>query len=185
MTNPPTNDHDQRHARQSRRRMAYGATAWRACARSPTMAMPSAAHAQDSGDELRPRLERACLRIPNIEIRTANLIERLNGDASVRGSLAWLQAKIDKAEAEGREQLVTVLENRLAVRTQTLEVRRAAPGEAAGAEAEVHRPRGSSVSFRLAGSARVAIAAVSIGLGAAACGVRPTNRRAERSDRRP
>jgi hypothetical protein len=40
----------------------------------------------------------------------------------VRGSLAWLQARIDKAEAEGREQLVTVLENRLVVRTKTLEV---------------------------------------------------------------
>jgi len=34
-----------------------------------------------------PRLERACLRIPNIETRTANLIERLQGDATVRGSL--------------------------------------------------------------------------------------------------
>ena len=126
MTNPPmrhpigdatTGMHGNR-----RRRMAFGAVGLASLCAVATMALPSAAHAQDTGDELRPRLERACLRIPNIEIRTTNLIERLNGDASVRGSLAWLQSKIDKAEAEGREQLVTVLENRLAVRTKTLEI---------------------------------------------------------------
>lgn len=69
-----------------------------------------------------PRLERACLRIPNIETRTANLIERLQGDATVRGSLLWLQAQIDRAAALNRQDLVEVLENRLAVRQQTLEV---------------------------------------------------------------
>ena len=105
-----------------RRRIAFGAVGLASVCAVATMAMPSAAHAQDTGDDVRPRLERACLRIPNIEIRTSKVIERLTGDASVRGSLAWLQAKIDKAEAEGREQLVTVLENRLAVRTNTLEV---------------------------------------------------------------
>lgn len=118
MTNPPINTTTENR----RRRMAYGATALASLCAIVTMAMPTAAHAQDTGSELRPRLERACLRIPNIQIRTDNLIERLNGDASVRGSLAWLQAKIDKAQAEGRDQLVTVLENRLAVRTQTLEI---------------------------------------------------------------
>jgi hypothetical protein len=118
MTNPLNNT----MTKNRKRRLAYGATALASLCAVATMAMPSAVHAQDTGDDLRPRLERACLRIPNIEIRTGNLIERLTGDASVRGSLAWLQAKIDKAEAEGREQLVTVLENRLAVRTQTLEV---------------------------------------------------------------
>jgi hypothetical protein len=68
------------------------------------------------------RLQRACLRIPNLETRTSNLITRLNGDASTRGSLLWLQAQIDDATAKGRTQLATVLENRLAVRTQTLKV---------------------------------------------------------------
>jgi hypothetical protein len=105
-----------------RRRTAFGAVGLASLCAVATMAMPSAAHAQDPGDELRPRLERACLRIPNIEARTTKVIERLTGDASARGSLAWLQAKIDKAEAEGRDQLVTVLENRLAVRTKTLEI---------------------------------------------------------------
>jgi hypothetical protein len=118
MTNPPNST----TTRNRKRRMAYGATALASLCAVATMAMPGAVHAQDTGDDLRPRLERACLRIPNIEIRTNGMIERLNGDATVRGSLLWLQAQIDRAEAAGRDQLVTVLENRLAVRTQTLEV---------------------------------------------------------------
>jgi hypothetical protein len=123
MNHPPISHPAGNHATGNRRRrMAFGAVGLASLCAVATMAMPSAVHAQDTGDALRPRLERACLRIPNLQIRTDNLIERLNGDASVRGSLAWLQVKIDKAEAEGREQLVTVLENRLAVRTQTLEV---------------------------------------------------------------
>jgi hypothetical protein len=80
-----------------------------------------AAPSTSTGD-LPLRFQRACLRIPNIEIRTTNFINRLNGDSSVRGSLAWLQAQIDDATAKGRTQLVTVLKNRLAVRTQTLQV---------------------------------------------------------------
>jgi hypothetical protein len=68
------------------------------------------------------RLQRACLRIPNLETRTSNFITRLNGDATTRGSLLWLQAQIDDATAKGRTQLATVLQNRLAVRTQTLKV---------------------------------------------------------------
>jgi hypothetical protein len=83
--------------------------------------LPSPAMAA-APEDLGPRVERACLRIPNIEIRTANLIGRLEGDATVRGSLAWLQTQIDNAETRGRAELVTVLENRLAVRQQTLEV---------------------------------------------------------------
>jgi hypothetical protein len=99
------------------------------------MLVPTAAGASEDGTDtiaattgddlpaqLRPRLERACLRIPNLEIRTGNLLERLNGDETVRGSLAWLQTRIDEASAAGRDQLATVLENRLAVRTQSIEV---------------------------------------------------------------
>ncbi len=40
----------------------------------------------------------------------------------MRGSLAWLQAQIDKANELGRTDLAEALSNRLAVRTQTLEV---------------------------------------------------------------
>ena len=88
---------------------------------SAGLMIPNAAHAATYGD-LPVRFERACLRIPNLQIRTDNLITRLGGDAATKGSLAWLQAQIDDAKAKNRPQLVTVLQNRLAVRTQSLEV---------------------------------------------------------------
>jgi hypothetical protein len=89
-----------------------------------TLMIPSQASASTTPapDELGSRLERACLRIPNIETRTNNVIARLQGDATVRGSLAWLRAQIERAEARGRTDLVEVLTNRLAVREQTLVV---------------------------------------------------------------
>jgi hypothetical protein len=90
------------------------------------LVMPTVAQAATTTDttvrELPARFQRACLRIPNLQTRTANLITRLNGDATTRGSLLWLQAQIDDATAKGRTQLATVLQNRLAVRTQTLQV---------------------------------------------------------------
>jgi hypothetical protein len=93
------------------------------------LAVPSAAFAASTPTdpaattrELSARLERACLRIPNLQTRTDNLIARLNGDVSTRGSLLWLQAQIDDATAKGRTQLATVLTNRLKVRTESLKV---------------------------------------------------------------
>ncbi len=97
-------------------------TAVDAAATEPAAEDPAGADA-----EIRPRLERACLRIPNLQTRTANLLERLQGDAETRGSLAWLAVQIDRAEEAEREQLVIVLENRLEVRTAfvpVLELRR-------------------------------------------------------------
>ena len=90
---------------------------------SAGLLMPAYAFASSSSTgDLPARYERACLRIPNLTIRTDNLTTRLQGDASTRGSLAWLQAQIDDATAKNRTQLATVLKNRLAVRTQTLVV---------------------------------------------------------------
>ncbi|HEY0520344.1 MAG TPA: hypothetical protein VGC84_12695 [Ilumatobacteraceae bacterium] len=92
------------------------------------LAIPTAASAATppadttTSHELPARLERACLRIPNLETHTDKVIARLNGDASTRGSLKWLQARIDEATAKGRTQLAEVLQNRLKVRTQTLQV---------------------------------------------------------------
>ena len=87
---------------------------------SITLLMPGSASAQDNAPG--PRLERACLRIPNLELRTTNLIKRLEGDDQTLGSLAWLQRQIDRTTAAGRTQLAQVLTNRLAVRTKTLEI---------------------------------------------------------------
>ena len=92
------------------------------------LAVPAGAQTPDSGTptdrtaEASERIERACLRIPNLTVRTENLIDRISGDAATRGSLLWLDDKIAKAEELGRTDVVTVLENRRAVREQTLPI---------------------------------------------------------------
>ena len=91
-------------------------------ASAATTTTPSTPATADTPKELPARYQRACLRIPNLQIRITNFIDRLNGDASTRGSLLWLQAQIDHAKSKGRTQLATVLENRLKVRQQTLVV---------------------------------------------------------------
>ncbi len=83
-----------------------------------------AAHAQTPTDDaaLNARLERACLRVPNLQIRTDNVLARITGDAATRGSLLWLDTQIAEAQAKGRDQLVDVLTNRRAVREQSVDV---------------------------------------------------------------
>jgi hypothetical protein len=60
----------------------------------------------------------ACARVPNAVTRTQNLQKRLAADASTRGSLAWLGAKVAAAEKADRAELATTLKNRLAFRTE-------------------------------------------------------------------
>lgn len=72
--------------------------------------------------EQNARLERACLRIPNLTIRTQNAIERINGGADTRGSLLWLDAAIARANEQDRTDLAEVLTNRRAVRAATVPV---------------------------------------------------------------
>jgi hypothetical protein len=71
---------------------------------------------------LMKRLQRACDRIPNLLTRSANLQTRLAGDASTRGSLAHLEARIAKARAAGKTDLATALQNRLKVRQDLQEI---------------------------------------------------------------
>ncbi|MEY4230568.1 MAG: hypothetical protein RLZZ362_1417 [Actinomycetota bacterium] len=82
------------------------------------------AHADDSGTGAakQARLQKVCAKVPSLETRVATAITRLQGDASVKGSLAALQAQIDKATAAGRTQAVAALQNRLSTRTKTLAV---------------------------------------------------------------
>lgn len=94
------------------------------------LAVPAVVSATSPGDPGGPgrpggRLELVCARVPNLTLRVDAGIARLEGDATTRGSLAWLQAQIDKATADGRTQLVTVLENRLDVRTARLDLLKA------------------------------------------------------------
>ena len=72
--------------------------------------------------ELGPRIERACKRVPNLQLRTDRLLTRITGDAETVGSLAWLDARIATAEERGRDELVEVLTNRRGVREATVPV---------------------------------------------------------------
>lgn len=86
-------------------------------------ALPGVASAQTTTtSDARPRLEKACARIPNLQLRTDNLLKRIEGDASTVGSLAWLDGEIAKAQAAGRTQVVVVLQNRKGVRTALIPV---------------------------------------------------------------
>jgi hypothetical protein len=116
-----TRSHIRRMAALTAGLAATGALLVPAPASAATAAPAAVAPAAADPSDLGPRLERACLRIPNMETRTANLIRRLEGDAETRGSLLWLQAAIDRATESGRTDLAEVLTNRLAVREATLE----------------------------------------------------------------
>ncbi len=84
----------------------------------------TAVHAQDPSPAVdsRPRIERACTRIPTLQTRIDNGIARINGGADVRGSIAWLEALVVKADTAGRTDLATALKNRVEVRKATLGV---------------------------------------------------------------
>ncbi len=92
---------------------------------TPTTASATAVSADpaDSGDsDTHPRLELICRRSARLENRGNRILDRINGDESVVGSLEWLTAKAAQAREEGREQLAVVFENRRATRTQAIDV---------------------------------------------------------------
>lgn len=66
------------------------------------------------------RLAALCERVPGLLRRTDRLLERLDGDVDTRGSIMWLQARLDDATQAGRDAQVTVLTNRLRVREAQL-----------------------------------------------------------------
>jgi hypothetical protein len=51
-------------------------------------------------------------RLPRIETRVTKLIERINGGADVRGSVAWLKEKAARERDAGRETSAQVLEEK-------------------------------------------------------------------------
>ncbi|MDH3683412.1 MAG: hypothetical protein OEV40_26125 [Acidimicrobiia bacterium] len=69
-----------------------------------------------------PRLRRLCNRVPRVEERANRILERIKGDETVRGSLAWLDLKAQEARDNDRPQLATVLENRRNTRAKAVEV---------------------------------------------------------------
>lgn len=51
-------------------------------------------------------------RLPKVEQRTKKLVDRINGDASTRGSTKWLQARAQKEKDAGRTTTANLLTER-------------------------------------------------------------------------
>ncbi|MDI9884654.1 hypothetical protein QMZ92_09660 [Streptomyces sp. HNM0645] len=70
-------------------------------------------HTARSGDGA----QTLCKRVPKIEKRIERALERINGDADERGSLARLEQRVAAAEDAGHTEVHTFLKNRLTART--------------------------------------------------------------------
>lgn len=73
-------------------------------------------------EQRQERLDRACARVPDLTARVESVLARIQGDADTVGSLAWLENKADEARANGRDGLAELIENRIAVRTERIDV---------------------------------------------------------------
>jgi hypothetical protein len=76
--------------------------------------------------ELRPRLEAACARVGTASERLDRAVARLDAPATERGSLAWFEAAIARATANGRPRIAADLQrrfDRLSERRAQLDVR--------------------------------------------------------------
>ncbi len=77
-------------------------------------AVPAIAQ-EESTSVARERVEYLCSRIPLVEARIAAVKERIHGDASTWGSLAWLEVKAGQAEDRGLDDLAERLRLRIEV----------------------------------------------------------------------
>ena len=78
--------------------------------------MASASPAAADDGQWGPRLTRACSRIPARIERVERLQTRFHADVRTKGSILFLQARIDKANAEGHADVAKLLSDRMAVR---------------------------------------------------------------------
>ena len=86
---------------------------------TPALAATTAAAAPEQRQE---RLDRVCARVPDLTIRVENVLARIQGDADTGGSIAWLENRAQEARANGRDQLAELIENRIAVLTERIDV---------------------------------------------------------------
>ncbi len=78
-------------------------------------AMSAIAQEAETTSVARERVEYLCSRIPLVEARIAAVKERIHGDASTWGSLAWLEVKAGQAEDRGLDDLAERLRLRIEV----------------------------------------------------------------------
>ncbi|MFE1177038.1 hypothetical protein [Streptomyces sp. NPDC058773] len=79
-------------------------------ASAPTATTPKTGH-QSKGKSL-------CERVPRIEKRINKALDRLNGDAHTRGSIARMAARVTKAQSKGHKEVATFLQDRLTHRKE-------------------------------------------------------------------
>ena len=84
-------------------------------ARADTGPAPAPSAATGTADH-GARLAKACTRIPKRVERLERVQTRFHADAATRGSIAFLTARIAKADADGHADLARLLRDRLAVR---------------------------------------------------------------------
>lgn len=80
-------------------------------------AVPAFAQTPTVPPERQARIEAACARVPALQTAVQKRLDRIQGDASVTGSIAWLQEARAKAEAANRTQVVATIDQRITVRT--------------------------------------------------------------------
>jgi CHASE1-domain containing sensor protein len=86
-----------------------------------SLAAPALAQ-EGTTERNRERLEYLCARLPLIEERVNNLIDRINGDSSTIGSIEWLEVKAREAEARGFTDLARRITLRIDILTERLDV---------------------------------------------------------------
>jgi hypothetical protein len=89
-----------------------------ASAASPASQVTAATDQEQLGSRVRVLCDRAAAML-----RRANaMLDRILGDADVVGSLAFIDARIARAEEAGREDLVVVLQNRREIRASLIPI---------------------------------------------------------------
>lgn len=69
-----------------------------------------------------PKADKVCtVRIPKALQRIDTLVAKINGDASTKGSTAWLQAKEQQARSSGHTALADLIQDRITDRPQRLQ----------------------------------------------------------------
>jgi hypothetical protein len=80
---------------------------------SPSPSSPASPSAKPTSDA--QRATRLCGREPKVAARVEKRLTRLTGDASTRGSVAWLQARATKVRARD-PQLAAIIDDRVKIR---------------------------------------------------------------------
>jgi hypothetical protein len=86
------------------------------------VALPATAAADSPEEGIKRRGDHYCQRVPEITRRVEEALARINGDADTRGSLAWMEDLKERAEANGRDRSADMIGQRIAIRTERIDV---------------------------------------------------------------